>query len=268
MPKSPRPSFDNPPVIEVVCGIQFQLLEKFTSPHFGLLWERFNEDYPNFKDMPPLVPQVLSQGGNVTFHLTDKPPLPRAWFIHKNESGIVQIQQDRFLHNWKKGGPQDKYPRYETVIALFKEHLGTFDSYVREKEIGAINPTQYEMTYVNHIPLGDGWTTLNDIGNIFEDFSWNATTKDFLPEISNVSFKVTFDLPDGCGRLHIKGWKGLIKEENLPVLRLDLTVQGMPQEKTEEGMWNWFDEAREWIVRGFADFTNKNMHGEFWRRHK
>lgn len=263
MPNSPRPSFENPPVIEVVCGIQFQLLDKLISPHFGLLWERFKEDYPSFRDMAPLAPQ----GENITFHITDTPPLPRVWFVHKSDRGIVQVQQDRFLHNWKKGKPDDKYPRYETVIELFKKHLGTFDSYLRENEIGAINPTLCEMTYVNHIPKGQGWDTLNDIGNVFEDFSWDAKKKEFLPEVSNLNFKVTFDLPDNKGKFHVKGWKGLIKEEDLSVLRLDLTVQGMPREKTDEEMWKWFDEAREWIVRGFADFTNNKMHGqEFWRR--
>ncbi len=268
MPNSSRPSFDNPPVIEVVCGIQFQLLNKFISPHFGLLWERFKEDYPTFKDMTPLASQALPQGDNFTFQITDTPPLPRVWYEHKNKSGIVQVQQDRFLHNWKKGKSEDKYPHYETVIALFKEHLDTFDSYLRENEIGAIDPTQYEIIYVNHIPLGDGWNTLNDIGNIFEDFSWNAGTKEFLPEISNLNFKVTFELPNQHGHLHIKGWKGINKEDNLPVLRLDLTVQGMSQERSDEGMWSWFDEAREWIVRGFADFTNNKMHEESWRRCK
>lgn len=32
------PHFEAPPVAEVVCGIQFDPLLKFQSPHFGAFW--------------------------------------------------------------------------------------------------------------------------------------------------------------------------------------------------------------------------------------
>ena len=31
-------------------------------------------------------------------------------------------------------------------------------------------------------------------------------------------------------------------------------------------MWNWFDLAHEWIVRGFADLTTEKIQQNIWRR--
>lgn len=41
MPENPPPDFENPPVVEVVCGIQFEYLSQLITPHFGLLWEMY-----------------------------------------------------------------------------------------------------------------------------------------------------------------------------------------------------------------------------------
>jgi len=262
------PNFENPPVVEVVFGIQFNPLKKFTSPHIGLLWQRYKEKYPNFEEKAPLAPAVESFGDSpsLKLELSGLPPLPRVWFVHEKKNGIIQIQKDRFIYNWRKDLPGDEYPRYPEVKNVFQNHLTTFDSFLQENEIGRIIPNQYELTYVNHIYQGEGWTDLNDIGNVFEDFSWNSAEKNFLPQISNINFRVSFDLPNCEGRLHIKAVKGHIPDENKSLLRLDLSVMGMSPDKTDNGMWNWFDTAREWIVRGFADFTNKSIQKDIWRR--
>ena len=37
------PDFDNPPVIEVVCGVRFKAINKLLAPHFGLLWKNLKQ---------------------------------------------------------------------------------------------------------------------------------------------------------------------------------------------------------------------------------
>lgn len=98
------PDYDNPPLTEVVCGILFQNLESFLTPHVGLLWEKFKLDYPYCQEVAPLAPAIEQFGESldVEFDLIDIPPLPRVWFLNENGSEIIQIQRDRFLHNWKK----------------------------------------------------------------------------------------------------------------------------------------------------------------------
>ena len=119
------PKFEKPPVIEVVCGIQFEPLTSLLAPHLGVLWERYKQDYPHCREVAPLAPVLERFEGlpSVELQLSDTPPLPRTWFIHQDETGIVQVQRDRFLHNWKKVRDEDEYPHYEKVIGMFRDRL-------------------------------------------------------------------------------------------------------------------------------------------------
>ncbi len=51
----------------------------------------------------------------------------------------------------------------------------------------------------------------------------------------------------------------------MPLFLVELTVRGIPKDKSVETMWQWFDLAREWIVRGFTDLTGQEMHSR-WER--
>jgi hypothetical protein len=51
-----------------------------------------------------------------------------------------------------------------------------------------------------------------------------------------------------------------------PLLVAELTVRGIGPDRSVEGMWSWFDLAREWIVRGFADVTGPDVQQNIWRR--
>ncbi len=52
MPDSdaPRPSYLDPPVIEVVLSAQFEPLKQFGLPHFGRLWSKFQREFPLTED--------------------------------------------------------------------------------------------------------------------------------------------------------------------------------------------------------------------------
>jgi hypothetical protein len=50
------------------------------------------------------------------------------------------------------------------------------------------------------------------------------------------------------------------------VLLLDLTVRGIGRDKSPGGMTDWFDLAREWIVRGFTDLTGEDVQKNIWRK--
>ena len=264
------PNYENPPVIEVVCGILFKSIDTLLAPHLGLLWEKYKSEYPICREVAPLTSVIerFDETPQVNLQLADVPPLPRIWFVHKNNNGIIQVQRDRFLHNWKKVRPEDEYPRYPHVIKLFKDRLSRFESFLSEYDLGVIEPQQYEMTYINHIPQGDGWTTLNEIGKVFPDFSLRAIGHRFLPEPEGINWRTSFVLPEDTGRLHVTIRHGKLRGSGYPVLLLDLTVRGIGGDKTLETMVAWFDIAREWIVRGFADLTGEEVQKSIWRRKK
>src|SRR5262245_50725017 len=108
------PHFSKPPLIDVICGVQFAPLDPLMVPHFGLLWaEKYRPDYPITREADPLAPVIERFGEPVQepTQLMDL-PLPRVWFLQEKENALVQVQRDRFLYNWKKMGEGDQYPRY------------------------------------------------------------------------------------------------------------------------------------------------------------
>jgi len=261
------PDYENPPVTEVVCGILFKTLDGFRIPHFGLFWERCKADYPSCQEVAPLIPLIERFGEESTEEIQafNDLPLPRVWFLNNQDTGIIQLQRDRFLHNWKKSKPTDNYPRYRTVIDLFKRHLESFHTFVNEHKLGAIDAMQYEMTYVNHIPQGEGWNALSDLGKVFRDHRWVGTDR-FLPGIEHLNLRTSFELPNRTARMHVSIRDGRRKDDMKPVFLFELTVRGFPGEASQKSMWAWFDVAREWIVRGFTDLTTEEIQKSVWRR--
>ena len=258
------PDFNNPPVIEVVCGVHFKSINNLLAPHFGLLWEKFKTDYPSCQEVAPLAPVIeqFEEERKIGLDFQEVPPLPRIWFIHKSDNGIIQVQRDRFLHNWRKVQPEDEYPRYPKVIELFKSMLSQFESFLHENKFEKLVPLQYEMTYINHIWEGEGWSNLLEIGKVLPDHSFRQNSKRFLPEPERLNWGTSFLLPDKAGRMHVTIRNGKRRDDGKPMIVLDLTVRGIGK----EGMEAWFDLAREWIVCGFADLTGDEIQKTIWGR--
>jgi uncharacterized protein (TIGR04255 family) len=264
----PMPDYCNPPVTEVVCGLLFKSIDQLLAPHFGSLWERYKPDYRTCREVAPLMPVIerFRETPEIKIETTDVPPLPRIWFIQEADNGIIQVQRDRFLHNWRKLKPEDEYPRYSQVINMFRSHLATFEKFLADSELPGVDPLQYEMTYVNHIPQGDGWGALDDIGKVFPDFCWRACEDRFLPRPGQVRWRTAFELPEKIGRLHMTVQNVLRRSDERPTIQLEFTVRGIPDDKSRDAMWSWFNTAREWIVRGFADVTGSEIQESVWRR--
>jgi uncharacterized protein (TIGR04255 family) len=261
------PEYEQPPVVEVVCGVQFKEITSFIAPYLGLLWEKFKVEYPICQEVPPLA-SVVEKFTNFPFaevHISETPPLPRIWFKQTSENGIVQVQRDRFLHNWKKVRSEDEYPHYESVIRMFRERLATFESFLTDANLGTIEPIQYELTYVNQIPLDEGSGSIKEIGTIFRDFTWHGDSERFLPEPESVNWRTSFVMLDNIGRLHVTIRNGSRQGDNTPILVLEITARGMPGEPSRDAMWRWFDLAHEWIVRGFEDLTTHQIQ-KVWRK--
>ncbi len=263
------PDYDNPPLMEVVCGILFQHLESFLTPHVGLLWEKFKVDYPYCQEVEPLASAIENFGESldVAFTLTDIPPLPRVWFINETGSGIIQIQRDRFLHNWKKVNSQDIYPKYSTVIKKFRQYILDFELFLKEINIEPVLPLQYELTYLNHIPQGDGWRSVEDVGKIFPNFSWHFNSNQLL-ELEGINWRTTLILPNQSGRLYTSIRNGIRQEDDQSVFLFELTARGIGRDNSRDAMWEWFDLAHEIIVQSFAELTSKEVQENLWKLKK
>jgi uncharacterized protein (TIGR04255 family) len=264
------PDFDRPPVNEVVCGIQFLPLKAMTVPYLGLLWQKFRSVYPKCREVAPLIPVIErfdEPSPEEPNPFGDAFPSPRIWFETTDGNGLIQVQRDRFLHNWKKER-DDEYPHYDRVIARFRDCLTTFEQFLQENSLENISPTQYELTYTNHIDQGHGWTSMGEIGGIFPDFDWRKSAQRFLPAPEAINWQTLFILPERAGRLRVSIRLAKRRSDGLPTFLLELTARGISTDRSRPAMWLWFDLAHEWIVRGFTDLTSDTMHKNYWRRNR
>ncbi|CAD5950853.1 hypothetical protein NO976_02793 [Planktothrix agardhii] len=73
-------------MVEVVCGILFQDLQLLLTPHIGLLWQKFQHEYPEFEELPPLAPAIefFDESPDINVVFSEIPPTPRIWFIETN----------------------------------------------------------------------------------------------------------------------------------------------------------------------------------------
>lgn len=264
------PDYEHPPVIEVVYGMQFASLIELRTPLIGLLWQNIKSDYPKFQEMPVLA-QVLerfdqeAKTETASLELLEGPPLPRVFFLDANENWVMQIQNDRFLHNWKRVKEGDVYPRFNAVSEKFFEAWEKFSQFCRSESVSAPKLNQLELTYINHIPVREGKSVLEEIESVFPDMRWHRE-HEFLPDPESLSWKTSFLLPNGQGRLHVSLRHALRRKEKTPVLLLELTARGMPSTTDLSKVKDWFSLGREWIVRGFSDLTDAHVQRELWGR--
>ncbi len=255
------PGYKNPPINEVVCGLRFDPSDKFRIPHIGLLWDKFRSDYPTIQHAPP----ISSAKGEILVDKTTGMPLPRVWFINNSDDQLVQFQIDRFYFNWRRR--QSDYPRYDHVIKNFESVLNTIVNFFNEFELGEFRPIEYELSYINHIPKGQGWDAIDDLSGIFPDFGWDQKKDRFLPNPEKLAWQTEFPLPEKKGHLIINLKQATRTEDKVPLLVLELKTRGVCESPSREAILEWFDLAHEWIIRGFTDLTTPEIQ-TIWEREK
>jgi hypothetical protein len=100
---------------------------------------------------------------------------------------------------------------------------------------------------------------------MFRDLHWERDPDRFLPEPVNPAWAATFNMPDDSGTLVVKFGNGRVQGEETKVQIFELAARGPVKDRSEAAMKEWFDLAREWIVRGFTDLTSKEAH-DLWGR--
>ena len=263
---SDLPDFRNPPLNEVVIGVQFQPPRGYSQILAGQVWELFRSEFPHVEEQPPLPPtfetfgrqQPLQFGVGISIGGTSH---DRFWFLSRGKEELIQFQQDRLLHNWRKVGDETQYPRFERMISKFENELGGLEDYFAtlspQPQPLVIN--QCEISYINHIPLdqegpraaGRWLRVLNFDGVDLEDF--NAV---FRRAIRDGQGKP-------CGRLTCEAVSAFAAGKL--VIRLSLTARGAPARTDIPAALEFLQRGREMVVRAFTDITTELAH-QAWDR--
>jgi uncharacterized protein (TIGR04255 family) len=272
------PDFENPPLVEVALGVQFDPIPALRSAHLGLWWQRFRRELPRVEEMPPLPPEVelfgvqTATAPRARLMISSAAVINRTWFMNENGSQVAQVQPDRFLHNWRKVASEDTYPRYEPIAEEFMSKLDSLQRFVEDEKLGGpFRINQCEVHYVNVIGGGESapveWSGHKDPGAVVAALRIPVSETLGAPEDSTLTMRHLILSPAGkpVGRLTIRLEPIFLVVENQESYRLQLTARGEPIGEGLEGVSRFLELGHRVIVNGFTEITTPSMH-KVWRR--
>lgn len=258
------PEFENPPVIEVAIGVQFQPLFGLRPIELGALRDRWRPTHPVVAEQPLLPPAIETAGSGparVSFVLAPAAQ-NQVWFLSADQSSLLQLQHDRLTVNWRRTGDGTEYPRYPAMRRLFEEKATDLSDFVRDRALGQVAVTQVEVTYVNSIESTQ--EGLGDFSQVLRD--WQTPVAEYArPEQASLS--LAFAIPD-LGRPPVRLYVAANSAQppvGPPALFLTLTVRGAPEGSELSHALSFMDQAHVHIVRNFALLTPESKHIQ-WRR--
>lgn len=263
MSPNAAPNFKLPPVIERVLGVHFAPIENWGVPHFGLLWQTMRTDYPKFSVQPPIASAAELESNFLRLDFRSEPDI-RCWFLSETDDELIQVQRDRFLLNWRRRESRD-YPRYSPDLRnTFLSRWKAFTDFLKSENLQQPHVIQCEVTYINHIPQGDGWQVAADWDKVFTICN-PLRSESSLPLPESRRFALSYLLPNELGSLTASATRVLRGTDSKVVIQFEISARGKPERATADAIFDWLDEAHEWVVRSFDDLTMPAMH-ERWEK--
>lgn len=264
------PSFRNPPVTEVVASVTFKPIQQLNAVALGRLWDRYlSGEFPRVEEQPPYDPPMERFGpptpAGLSLQLEAGFPSPRMWFLNEDGNELLQFQRNWFACNWRKVRPDDQYARWPSRRTAFSTWYEALSKFLGEEGLDVPVPVQCEVTYINHIVAGDTWKSHGELHRILRIVAPPAEF-DLVEEQRSMTAQFLM-AKDGepWGRLHVKAQPAFRREDDRPVVVLELTARGIPQGTSLPGILTFLDAGRDAIVTGFAAITAPEMHTEWGR---
>jgi uncharacterized protein (TIGR04255 family) len=245
--------FERPPINEVSIGMLFAPLLNLKAEHIGLFWSRVRAAFPNSQQMTPI-------GGVV--HLPPEVfPMPRFWFIAKDDATLIQVQKNAFLFNWRLR--EKDYPRFESVFEAFRKHRSTFIQFLKEElNTARIEQAKYQLSYVNLFEDVPYWSGPEDVPKILPSFAFiNPGLKGAKPKDLNsiTIFQIEDDLS-----LSVATRNGVNNATGKMVLILELEASGTHPRFEVEKADGWYHRAHTAISESFVALTNRQIQDQYW----
>jgi uncharacterized protein (TIGR04255 family) len=194
--------------------------------------------------------------------------MPRYWFEKRGTPDLLQLQQDRVIHNWRKQEGDGVYPRYETLRERFRSEVKEFVAFLEDEKIGELRPNQCEVTYTNIIELSDSdglHDRLKGITPLWTGQFSETSAADLENAIVQLRFKLT-DSDRPVGRVYVSFQPAILRTDpSQEVIKLDITARGRPKHETCESAFEFFDFGRRAVVKTFAAVTTPSMHSVWGR---
>lgn len=256
------PDFADPPLDEVVLGVQFAPVPDYASVYAWKVWELFKAEFPKVQELPLLETQFETFGGtnvqpSFQFHVGAPPVGSRLWFVSDDDNHLLQFQPDRFLTNWRKHPNPQPYPRFEGIAEAFVHNFETLAEHFASDFAYQIDINQAEVGYINIIPVEDfsqagDWFSLWD----GEHLNVEALTTSFNEVIRDAAGKP-------FARLKHEIQSVITVEGKRKAFKLSLTYKGKPAGNDISSAMEFLTAGREAIVVRFDHITTSKAH-QIW----
>jgi uncharacterized protein (TIGR04255 family) len=251
------PDFENPPLNEVVLGVQFAPAPGYQQIYAGQVWELFKRDFPHVEEQPALPPSFETFGlprPQIGFDLIGAGH-DRFWFLTENQHELIQFQLDKFLHNWRKvEGEENEYPRFEHIISKFSAELKTLETFF-QKNFSAppLSVNQCDVTYINFIYASDiAGLNLDDVFSFLKfETSPDEIACNFTKYILN-------DKGEPRGRVRCILNQAYAAKG--PFYRLEISTKGAPDSNSITDALSFINQGRVEIVNLFKEITGPPAH--------
>jgi uncharacterized protein (TIGR04255 family) len=256
------PDFTNPPLDEVVLGVQFAPMTPYTAIDSRDVWGLFKDEFPKVQEQPLLQPQFETFGGpnfqqSFQFQVGASQAGSRLWFVSEQENHLLQFQSDRFLINWRKKPNPQPYPHFEGIAESFESNLVSLDSHFATKFHYHIEVNQAEVTYINIIPVEE----FSEAGKWFSVWCGSISNVEGL----NTSFNEVISDEGGkpFARLFHVIQSVYSIDGRQKAYNLSLTFRGKPSGGDISSAMQFLRAGREAIVVRFKQITTQAAH-KYW----
>lgn len=255
MGQASKTRFQNPPVIEVVFQVMFPTITGIGPPHFGLFWSSIRDEFPTLQSAPRLGPIDIQQIKNAF-------PENRLWLVHKSNETIIQLQDNRFLFNWRAMGEEHSYPGYDDLYPQFRRYLEQFCEYVDSENVPIESFTGFDLHYINHIYLNKTVRNWEDAGNVLTPFNKPGVDRNSFP-LKSLSLSTVSDIPGSDNRLTVaieSKTHNITKKE---LLNYEMRVSGNRENMSLESMDSEFSTAHDQMLEAFLNLSTSKVRREW-----
>jgi uncharacterized protein (TIGR04255 family) len=259
-------NFQRPPLNEVVVGVQFAPVPRYSQIHAGEVWQLFRDRFPLVEEHLPLEPAFetfgLPQLQGVSIRMLEGARHDRFWFLTEDGAELIQFQSDRFLHNWRKRETEHRpYPRFEPMFRDFQLEMLALEQFFAERFGAELEVTQAEVSYINRIyspdgramPRADQWLKFLRFGSTEPDDYSGAFRETIRDESGTPIGRLTCEV------------KSAVTQSLRPIILFTMLARGAPSTPRLESAFDFIKQGREKIAHRFDHFTTAEAQ-EYWGR--
>jgi uncharacterized protein (TIGR04255 family) len=250
--------------VEVALSVQYDD-RPFSAPALWNAGAVLSDRYAIVREEPALPPfaEEFDFVPSAPFRVEMLGQFPGTRHVFESDDGsrLVQLQPDRFAHNWRRTNADAEYPSFEQLAGEFEDRLrdvlgGRLD------ELGA---SWVEVIYVNHVETDPPQAAHQRPQEVLSFLSGIPvpTAEDSFEDLQLQQRFLIRDAGEVCGRLHVNASAQFRNIDAMPLLVLTLVAHVRVRTAGIEAVREALRVGHDRLLQGFTRLTTDQMH-ETW----